>query len=51
MTSAEATALMGNQLQGYQVEDPTGEKRMYEQYIDAKIDAVRSGGRLSEVRG
>ena len=51
LTSAAATALLENNLQGYKVTDPNGNESMHDQYIDAKIEAQRNGGHLREVRG
>lgn len=52
LTSAAATALIqGQQLQGYKVTLPDGTESEHGQYVDAKIEANRTGGRLSEIRG
>lgn len=52
MTSAAATALLaGGNLQGYEVVAPDGTSNTHDQYIDAKIEAAKTGGRLREVRG
>jgi hypothetical protein len=50
ITSAAAEALVAASVPKYEVSRPDGTSDTHELYVDAKTDAVRSGGTLREVR-
>ena len=50
ITSAEATAMLASAAPKYKVTLPDGTENVHTLYVDAKTEAVQSGGVLTEQR-